>query len=99
MDTFESSERGGAWRSLQVDLWITRSLFSISFIHYFLFIDYTGDFGSVVTAFKKPLVRITFTFMIVVCLANVNDVELNEIWIGKTIKALNFINLCCDDQI
>ena len=50
------------------------------FMHYFLFIDYAGDFWRcVVTTFKKPLVKIVFIFMIVICLASVNEVELNGI--------------------
>ena len=43
--------------------------------------NYAGDFW----------VKIVFTFMLVVCLKSANEVELNGIWIGEKIKALNFI--------
>ena len=63
-----------------MDLWTTYSVFSVSFHPLSLFIDYAGDFWRcVVTTFKKPLVKIAFIFMIVVCLASVNEVELNEV--------------------
>ena len=38
--------------------WVFGSLtryFLYLFVHYFLFIDYAGDFGGVVTNFQKPL--------------------------------------------